>query len=160
MGKQQFAAHRFIISSRQEAFYRQVCETQLNNNPSGVVSVTGLSADVFQLILEFIYAGSGSILDSTAGSARFQKLSAVQVTDSNLNTRPAKKYVTDKKKNNDRKNKKPESSGDDASSVKIVQNGAKKLGIESLAKMLDKVNIVVNAVSVSSECQMNQSLFR
>ena len=112
------------------------------------------------MILEFIYAGSGSILDSTAGSARFQKLSAVQVTDSNLNTRPAKKYVTDKKKNNDRKNKKPESSGDDASSVKIVQKGAKKLGIESLAKMLDKVNIVVNAVSVSSECQMNQSLFR
>ncbi len=141
MGKQQFAAHRFIISSRQEAFYRQVCETQLNNNSSGVVSITGLSAEVFQMILEFIYVGSGFILDSTAESTRFQKLSAVQVTNSNLNTRPAKKDVTDNKKNIDRKNKKPDSSGEDVSSIKIVQNGAKKLGIDSLAKMLDKVNM-------------------
>ena len=69
VGGRQFAAHRFVLRSRQAAFYQRLCRPGAGAD-ADVVSVDGVPADVFRLVLEFVYTGTGPLL--AAGPCRLR----------------------------------------------------------------------------------------
>jgi len=112
-----FAAHRFILATHCKAFYKDFCE-----NSNRLVTITGIPADMFQLILEFIYTGTCALLQSGPCQLKFNP------TGSNYGV------------------------------IKSVQDCCKKLSVDSLALLLNKVKIKNGMVFVEEKLWCERSL--
>lgn len=108
--RRSFAAHRFILANHCKTFYKNCCE-----NSNRIVTITGVPADIFQLILEFIYTGTCSLL---------------QDGPCHLKINPT---------------------GSSYGVIKSVKECCRKLSVDSLALLLDKVKIKNGIVIVQEK---------
>lgn len=112
-----FAAHRIILATHCKTFYKNFCE-----GAKRMVNITGVPADIFQLILEFIYTGTCALLHD----GPYQ-----------LKINPA---------------------GSNYGVIKSVQECCKRLGVDSLALMLNKVKMKNGMVTVEEKLWCERSL--
>jgi hypothetical protein len=69
VGSKIFAAHRFVLSTSCNTFYQNVCASSTSfKNDNKTVHITEVPADVFELILEFIYTGTCAIFETEAAA--------------------------------------------------------------------------------------------
>ena len=118
VGQRRFPAHRFILSSSCGEFYKKICAGREDEDS---IQVDDVPPEVFQLLLEFIYTGAcslPSILSSRSENA-----------EADLDKRPP-----------DRNGKENEAVTESAlHAVRSLQSYSRKLGVNSLASLIDKV---------------------
>jgi hypothetical protein len=140
VGSKTFAAHRFVLSASCNAFYQNVCASSLSfKNDNKTVHITDVPAEVFELILEFIYTGTCAIFETEAVKWNLKlPLEEPLDKDNYAEDLPSavelKRVKGEEWKSNER---------DGLSRVlRMVQFHAKNVGLRKLAEILDKVIII------------------
>lgn len=125
IGPSVIPAHRFILYSNARRFYEEFCSAshieEIHHDP---VDIKEISEEVFQFILEFIYMGSCEFFDPQ--SLYWKQFSALNVDQS-------KSFFI-----REREEVKNEPSASEL--LKNLQKAAKKLKIDSLERILEKVS--------------------
>ena len=154
VGGQHFAAHRFVLFSRSEQFYRQVCHNEndaaasTTDDAIKVIPIAQVPAQVFQFILEFVYTGTGNLLEPGPCRLRLPPIASTicEETVSHQVDIRSPKSKADKQKNK-------KSASESADTLKFVHDCCLKLGLPSLAVLLEKV-----AFPKTSNCQYERSV--
>lgn len=137
VGSKTFAAHRFVLSVNCSAFYQNVCASSTSfKTDNKTVYITEVPADVFELILEFIYTGTCAIFETEAVAwnlaFHLEESMDRDTYAENASSGTGQKIISDEGgKLNER---------DRLSRVlRMVQFHATNLGLRKLAGILDKV---------------------
>jgi hypothetical protein len=142
VGSKTFAAHRFVLSASSNAFYQNVCASSTSfKNDNKTVHITEVPADVFELILEFIYTGTCAIFEAetfTWNLALHLEESMDRDYAENVSCSKGLKLRSDREKLNERDGF--------ARILQIVQFHATNLGLRKLVEILDKVMRFIHTI--------------
>lgn len=136
-----FAAHRFILSANCHSFYQNVCVSSSTfGNDGNVYQISDVPANIFELLLTYIYTGTCVLFEAQACA---WKLSLRACTE-NLNIEKSSIRDVSKKAHDQIPEKEEKDRSDDVIKsldiLRIVQAYARKLGVQKLAEVLEKVN--------------------
>lgn len=137
VGPRMFAANRFILSANCNSFYQKACAPLRSpERDDKTFHVTEVPAEIFGLMLEFIYTGTCAIFEKEVAAWNLTMFNSEECSDQYINA-GNDRSVADLKKIDNEKN------SDDREGpwrlLRMVQFHAKNFGIHKLAEILEKV---------------------
>ncbi|XP_061171196.1 inhibitor of Bruton tyrosine kinase-like isoform X2 [Saccostrea echinata] len=160
-----WAAHKFILLSRSDLFYKLIAEVKRRSTEEDqtTLEIPDENPEIFQQMLNYIYTDSCDLLQ--VGTV-FDFKSVLTEKDCNendfdgdyLSSFKGKSAfeVTQKKKGKEKKNMKTAMSEKDP--VRLLQDNAKKFGVKGLAKRLDGIQWVNGQIQGKSKQQTKAPL--
>ncbi|XP_057374411.1 inhibitor of Bruton tyrosine kinase-like [Daphnia carinata] len=144
VGSKKFAAHRFILAVNCSAFYQKVCGSSRSlESDNRTFHITDVPAEVFGLILEFIYTGTCAIFEKDIAAWNLSFLHSKECMHQYISTgndpnMAHQKIINDGENADDR--------GGPWRLLRTVQFHAKNLGVRKLAEILEKAHIANSGV--------------
>lgn len=138
VGSRKFAAHRFILAVNCNAFYQKVCASSRSlESDNKTFHITEVPAEVFELILEFIYTGTCAIFEKEVAAWNLSFLHSEECMHQHISTGNGPSIadqISDGQNSDDR--------GGPWRLLRMGQFHAKNLGVRKLAEILEKVSIL------------------